>query len=455
MDGLLPRSSGPAAAATVALVLLLALLLALAPVAALPLASSPPDASPPSADREPTLDSPRAVPSLGEPVSPRDGTTAYLAIPEDEMERSALAVVSLDGGGATAVSQSRLESRFVEYRLHGTFQRATTTEERRDAVRDGLETLRDRVAELEARERAALVAYNRGTLSTQAYLRELAAVNVGAETLTGTATRLYEYTEALPDSTVSPSDIAAVKVRLLTLRGPVRAAAAGTMGTGGPPARFYVETSDSGVVLAMVTGEEFNRQYVREAYLPEARAPEASDRYLREGQYDLEAAENRARELYPWAFANHGGISTGVRTGQPYLYRAATYSVAIDHPQGTPRQGDLVTYLDGGTGEVFREVQYKDVSEVPTDPPATNVSRNVSDGLLLQVNRTRTGGPVEIHVRDAEDGSPVNATVSLDGVVVATTGSDGRAWTVAPRRSFTVTVVADGRTASAGPMPPG
>jgi hypothetical protein len=207
------------------------------------------------------------------------------------------------------------------------------------------------------------------------------------------------------------------------------------------------------VVLSTLAGDEFSREYVREAYLPDSRAESASDRYFENGQYDLETAENRVRDLYPWVFENHGGISTGLRTGQPYLYRAAVYSVAVDHDQGTARQGDLVVFLDGGTGEVFREVQYKDLSDIPT-APATGVARNVSDGLVLEVNRTREGAPVAITVREAVAGAPVSARVSIDGVPLGGTGFDGRLWAITPRSAFTVTAEVGNRTVSAGPMFP-
>lgn len=433
-----PRVSG--------VVVVLALALALSPVAALPVTAP--------ATTDPTTAEPASLQaSVSPPVVPDNGTTAYLALPTDDLERTEFAIVGLDVGAMTAADRERYASRYTEHRLVDQYQLAENETAREEAITDGLAMVRDRVAELEARERAALTAFNRGELSPEGYLRELAAVDAGASELASTTRRLYSFTQAVPSSEVTTRDLASVKTRLLTLQGPVRERARRAMHGDGLTGRIYVATSDSGVVLSTIVGEEFERQYIREAYLPEARDTSAPDRYLQNGQHDLEAAENRARELYTWAFDNHGGISTGIRTGQPYLYRDAVYSVAIDHPQGTPSQGDLIIYVDGGTGDVFRELQFKSVADTPF-APAANASTNVSDGLRIQVNRTREGAPVEVVVRDAVSGEPVEAEVFIDGTLVGESGVDGRLYTVTPRSTFSVTARADDRTVSVGPVFP-
>jgi hypothetical protein len=287
-------------------------------------------------------------------------------------------------------------------------------------------------------------------MTTETYLRELAAVDAGADELSRSLTQLYEYVDSMRDPPVSPDRIAERKTRLVGLRGPVRDRVADAMLGETEPLRVSVETSDTAVVLATVTGSEFNRQYIREAYLPSARDPGGTDQFRTAGGYDLGAARARASELYPWTFENAGPTSTGLRTGEPYLYRAGVYSVSVDHPHGTAGQGDLVTYIDGATGEVFREMQFKDVSEIPTAEPLTNRS----GGLHVGVNRTHAGGPVSVFVRSNATDEPVDAAVSIDGEPVGTTGSDGQLWTVAPREAFTVGVRSGDDNVTVGPMFP-
>lgn len=430
---------------TVGLATALALLLALSPVAALPsVAPSATGHGPTATDGEAT-----AAP----PVVPSDNTTAYLALREADLERTAFQVVRLDAAGATAIDRARLDGRYTYLALVEAFDGGSEAH-RRAVLQRSFERVQRRADALDRREREALSAYNAGDLSTRAYLRELAAIEAGAEALSPSINLLYRHSESLRSPPVTEAELASLKVQLLGLDGPVRNRITQSMRGDARPTRVYVETTPHGVVLTTVVGEAFNRQFVREVYLPSARDTVAPDQFFSDGQHDLDAAERRARELYPWAFANQGGISTGVRTGQPYLYRAGAYSVAVDHPHGTARQGDLVAYLDGGTANVFREIQYKDLSEIPTDAATPNVSRRVSDGLLVQVNRTHEGGPLEVRVRDAESGDPVSATVSVDGDSLGSTGVDGRVWTVTPRRAFNVTATVGDRSVTAGPMFP-
>jgi len=454
---------------TAALAVALALLLGLSPVAALPLdadesaAVRPPDAGPsPSTERHPLGErgtpTPAAVAGPGSPatdglappVTGERNTTAYLAVAPDEVERTRFGTARIDAAGAAALDHAALEGRHSYLSLEESFTTAETAAERGAAAETALERLDGRVDALNRRERAALAAFNEGEMTTEAYLRELAVVDERADELSRSLTRLYEFVDSMRDPPVLPSRIAEQKARLVGLRGPIRDRVAAAMRGEADPARVVVETSDTAVVLATVIGSEFDRQYVREAYLPAVRDPGGTDQFRTDRGYDLEAARSRASELYPWTFANAGPTSTGLRTGEPYLYRGGVYSVTVDHPHGTSRQGDLVTYLDGATGEVFREVQFKDLSEVPTAGPRTNRS----DGLYVAVNRTHPGGPLSVRVRSNATGDPVGASVSVDGQPVGSTGSNGLLWTVAPRGAFTVGVRSGGSNVTVGPMLP-
>ncbi|MFC7228165.1 hypothetical protein N0B31_12200 [Salinirubellus salinus] len=442
MDG--PRATGVAIA--------LALLLALSPVAALPTtdastgtAGAPSDA-PPARTGTPTADAgpPASAAATSPPVTERNGTTAYLSLPSSDVTTSTVAVVRLDVGATMAMDDATLRGRYARLRLVEAFEAAETAAERRATIARSHERLDERIATLERRERQALARYNRGSIGPQTYLRELAAVDAGADALAPAVQQLYQYTQSVDDSSVDAAAVAELKARLVGLQGPVREQAKRAMRGDEDTERVFVSTSASGVVLSTIVGEEFDRQFVREAYLPDQRAAGAPDQFFRDDQYQLEAAQDRARALYPWAFDNQLAFSVGSRTGAPFLYLAGVYSVTVDHRQGTARNGDLITYIDGGTADVFREVQYLSVDEVPTSGPRVNTS----DGLLLQVNRTYAGGPLEIQVRDNESNDPVAATVTLDGERVGRTGPDGRLWTVTPRDPFVVNATARDTTVS-------
>ena len=446
-----PTMDGPR---TAALAVTLALLLGLSPVAALPIGADAGAAARPAQQAGPppsatALGPPvAAAPAL--PVTGSQNTTAYLAIESGGVERARFGAASIDAGGTAALDAAEFEARYSYLSVVETFTAAETTAQREVAVELALERLDGRVAALERREREALAAFNAGDMTTRTYLRELAVIDTRADGLSRSLAQLYEFSNSMRDPPVAPERIAGLKARLVGLRGPVRDRTADAMRGTTEPIRVFVETSKTAVVLATVTGSEFNRQYVREVYLPAARNPDGVDRFRIDGGYDLEAARERASELYPWTFENAGPTSTGIEAGEPYLYRVGVYSVSVDHPHGTAARGDLVTYIDGATGEVFREVQFKDISEIPT----TESRVNRSDGIHLAVNRTHAGGPLSVHARSNVTGEPVEATVFVDGEPVGTSGSDGRFWTVAPREAFTVTVRSEGHNVTVGPLLP-
>jgi hypothetical protein len=434
---------------TIGAVIVIAMALALSPVAALPPTPTTGSVTDNVVDQEVTTNdnghlartSQTAITAV-QPVTQREGSTAYLSFAVDETETSVVTTTSLDAGGSVAITNAKLRSEFERLRLVSAFATAETPTERQQVLDDTLERLGDRITTLKIRERQALREYNRGATESRTYLRELATVDAGASSLLPAIDQLHQYSLAVDNSPVISGEIAQLKTSVIGLTGPVRQRLRKTVNGEAATDRVYISTSDNGVILSAITGGVFDRQYVREAYLPSNRFVGATDEFFQNGQYQLERAQNRARELYPWTFENQLAFSVGSRTGAPFLYLAGVYSVSVDHQQGTARNGDLITYLDGGTTDAFREVQYLSLDQIPTAPPQTDTS----DGLTLQVDQTYVGGPLKVSVRDAETGDSVAATVDVQGATVGTTGQDGQIWTLTPSEAFTVTAsTADAR----------
>jgi hypothetical protein len=123
--------------------------------------------------------------------------------------------------------------------------------------------------------------------------------------------------------------------------------------------------------------------------------------------------------LYPWAFANDPSARGARGFGNTSVYR-----ISVDHTHGS-----LVSYLDGATQNVFREVQRKQLVSIPLD---TRVANNTTS-LRLQVNTTHESGPMHVEVTRPKTGLPVVSEVTVDGERVGTTDTDGDLWTVRPR----------------------
>jgi len=356
-----------------------------------------------------------APPVAAAPVQPSvPNTTSYLALPADGVETARVDSVRLDVSSALALGSSDLQGQYNATRFAVRIERAQSDEL---VLRQTISELRARVVTLRARQRAAIAAYNRGGLTTEAFVREITVVHTRASA----AQRLASEVVSRTNSPLIPRELLLearyVRAELDALTGPVRArATAALTGERGDDLRVYVSTSADGVVLATVDGG----LYVREAYLESNRGT-AGDAVTGTGQaYDIVTAER-----YPWAGDNvaGGGVDgfPGGTDGQ------SLYRVTVPHTQGT-----LVTYLDGQSGDVFREVQTKRLAAAPT----TDAIVNSTDDAILTLGRTHAGGQLVVSLSDPATGEGLSGVaVFVGGEQVGTTGEDGVLYTLQPRDS--------------------
>ena len=396
-------------------------LLVVSSVAALPVIAERP--SPVQADRT-EGDAPAATASA--PVVQVENTSAYLDLPADSIRSEEFAVVGLDPAAAAGVRTARVHGRYATIRLRETFTDADTDAGQRAVIRNTTRRLDSRLDRLERRQATALAAYSRGDLSRTAFLRELVAVHAAADAMETTVDQLYTFDRAA-GMPVSQSSIARLKARLVPLQGPVRARLAASV-AGGQTERVHVTASETGVVLATLVEGEFTTRYVREAFHGGGFDDRFTDRPIENGAF-----LDRIAELYPWTWTNRGNFDT-VLTSEPFYQRAGVYGIAFNHPHGTADDSDLVVFYDAGTGEVFYEIQRKDVEATPNPL----VASTTGDGLRLELRATSPGGPLDVRLVNTTAGTPVDARVTLNGDAVGRTGEE-LLWTVAPRDSFVVT----------------
>lgn len=367
--------------------------------------------------------------SASAPVVSQPNTTEYLAIPTSAVRTQRFGTATIGVSDAVDADVGHLEAAFTRRQLAQAYAAAETDEERRRVLRRATDRVAASVQTLRSRERAALTAYNADDISTQTYVRKLAVQHARAQALQGVVLALEERVDRMDRPPVNPTRLARFEARLLPLQGPIRDRLAGVIaGEADGPGRVYVETSAGGVVLAVIVEWDGGTQYVREAYLPKNRRPAAPDSF----DGSIFAAVERFKSIYPWAWNNQNGFSTG----STELRHVGVYQFTVVHPQGR-----LTAYLDGGTNTTFLEYQSKSVAEVPLGPTVNETA----DGLRLIVNRSRTGGPLEVRVLNASTGEPVDATITVDERRLGRTGADGRLWTIAPPVRFTVGASVDDR----------
>ena len=359
-------------------------------------------------------------------VTPNNGTAEYLAPPPSAIDRSERSTAGLDVAGAVSDNAIELQTTYQRVNFQRAYRNAETDTERRMILRNAAEWYTERTDRLEQRRRTTIQQYGRGDISSGELFRTLSAVDRGASVMESNIGWFENNAEDLGMSGVQ-SQLDTDRVRLITLHGPL-GDARGEALEGERPLLVHVDVSGNATVLATVKPDAGQPTYVREAYDPSARSIGVPDTY----DGDLSPALDRIESLYPWVTDNGSPTVDFIGPDAARLYR-----FGYDHPHGR-----LLTYLDGGSENVVKEIQRNDPESVPT-----NTVETVDGGLLLRLNTTRAGGPLGVTVLNETSGEPVAATVAINGQRTAHTDG-GRIWTVAPRGTVTVNATHDGRSLS-------
>ncbi|WP_415379279.1 hypothetical protein [Halosimplex sp. TS25] len=427
------------------LLALLAAALVLAPVthvaavsttpapAASPAAPSAGSAAGPTADGMTALVSPVEGPSAttdGVLASARlqANTSNYLGIREEAVERSDHERASLNIGGAVQQDVTELRGEYASLTFEQRLGNTTGRDARMDVLRSEVDRLERRVQQLELRRNRVIDDYNSGDLDTEAFYRELAEIDASARAIESQFNRINQATGlALPSDLKTKMNN--LEGDLLSLHGPIRQQIAQAMTGESDAVSVYSVTSPTGIVLSSIE----DSLYHREAYIGDNRDKVGPDRFVTDSTpLGVRAAVSRMAELYPWASSN-ARQGPNVET----IGNTSIYYVRTSHPHGS-----LDTYLDGRTESVFREFQTKPLAMLPVQ-----TTTNSSDGLDLRVNRTHATGPMHLTVTDNETDEPIDATVTVNGDDVGSTGDDGRLWTLTPHQAVRITVTTDdGRT---------
>lgn len=378
----------------------------------------------PTTERHETTNGP--IPSI-ETV---ENTTNQLTLPTGEVRRSSYNGSGIDVGTAAAAWSAQLHHRHSALTFEERFRRADGSQARSRLVADRLSTIEAKRQALDERQDSAIASYASGERSAAEFLQTRHLVNAEASELLETLDRVAAAPDTAPGYSLSASTttrVRAIEGELRTLTGPIGS----QLQSGGATDRtLYIAASDDGYMLATVTDDE----YVRETRLDSARDASLTDEFLRtaatDGNQDtdrLDIADERAAALYPWLYERQ-------RPSFTFYGNSGIYELTAAHPNG-----DLTAYLDGGTTDIFYEEQVRDLSDVST----TATARNVEGTLAVTARQSSATGPLLVSATNNETGATVNATVSINGQPVGTTGSDGVLWTIEPRGGYTVTVAAD------------
>jgi hypothetical protein len=342
----------------------------------------------------------------------RTNTSNVLGL--DETARSGLSRTDLNLSAALSLQWESGRARIAMGALERRFEEASNDSERLETLLTGLTEVHTRLDELLAVERQARDAYLNGTLSTARYLERLGAIDARARELAvmvDTIQRLGDTADIDTSQTLTNRELRA-RARLALLLGPLRTELAhGLMGVGESPV-VYLGASGEGLTLASVVGGDFIHETTRFDNFAASNPGSASS---------AGEALDRWAELYPEVWDATLVDFTGLRGA----YRASLPFTG----------GNLVSYLDAMTLEVYREIQRKDLPGPPLSEPVVE-SRN---GVEIAVQRSYPGGPLHVTFQTVQ-GEPRDGIVRVNGINVGRTGGDGGLWAVTPAGQFVVTV---------------
>ncbi|QSX00147.1 DUF7096 domain-containing protein [Haloterrigena alkaliphila] len=336
--------------------------------------------------------------------------------------RTEYAEYGADLGTLLASTDDTLRVDYDQYRILDREFETASADERETMVREAYERIEERTGELEERERTAVSAHAEGELSTAELLQEVLRNHHEAGVLSAALGHIEDRADRISGYDIDVQDD---QNELEMHRTPVRTHLEQAARSETSESIVAVETTETGYAISYIDGGD----YVREATRFDNRDTD------RETQFDdITDAYDHAGELYPWVFENGRSPTANEHT-----------TVQLYQIQATHDQGRLEAYLDGGTGEVHREVQVLSRANLPT------ASETVwtADGQRLSLNETPKNGPVEVTLTDSETGEPVSGRVTVDGFELGATDEDGSIWFVPPAKPYELTVTTDATTIEA------
>ncbi|MBV0925299.1 hypothetical protein KTS45_13925 [Halomicroarcula limicola] len=375
------------------------------------------------------------------PPAPRvatiENTTNHLTIPDSEVRTSSFNESGIDVGTAVAAGSTSLHQRHEAAAFESRFGRLDSEFERTQHIRRALSNIESEEAELDRRQQTAIRRYANGEITATEFLRVRSMVDTESRELTQRLNRVKSTAEIAPDYSTSDgmtTRINDVLGNLRTLQGPVGEQLTESMSGADGADVVYLESSTDAYMLATIDGS----QYVRETRLGSQRAPNLTDTFAEADGDRLVAAVERGRELYPWTYQRQ--LPSVNAYGDTGIYRLAAQT----------SNGQLTFFLDGGTTNVFYELQHRDLNSVRTSSTETAFE----EGLRVTIDQSYETGPLVMSVVEEDSSEPVDGTVEINGQPVGRTGSNGHLWTVQPRGSYTINVTTENGTEISVPVFP-
>ena len=344
-------------------------------------------------------------------------TESYPAPHHSDVTRQDYTETGLDVSSAVASDADALRGELTRDSFRIQFEE-TPTSDRQEFVDEMAASIQTRMESLDESHGSLIAAYSENELSADRLLGEYLRVIEQVEEHRLLISTVETVTAESDDASLSEdvqTEFDKVGAEILVLPTPVIDDYRDAVRSQSDQQSVYVQASADAIVLSTITPHRHTRQ----ATLRGERIVGGTDQFAEDGDSRIVEAFERAEELYP---------SIRVSIGAPFAH---TTVYRVDSPQS---QGELVSFIDGATRNVFHEIR-------SIDPALVNVTgthQNSTDSLQLDVETTDPSGPMHVSVTDST-GSPVDATVTVGDWTVGSTDPNGELWTIQPLGELSVT----------------
>lgn len=342
--------------------------------------------------------------------------------------------IGVDVSSAASISAQTVESEYDSrsWREQLVTANQTTRDFIANAQLDNVETRFELIAQ---RQQDLFESYDQGAITDWVLLRNLATLQIVAET------QVENYERAVSNTEIEIERLSQLETLAdgLTPAQPVVDLITETV-LNNDRRTIYLQGSEEGLVMSTVT----DSRYTRQATVLSERDFDGQDQFKLAQNITIgddewatpqgySEAQTRLAELYPWAY--------NVREIQPGAINPLSRIYSFEMPN---REGELTTYFDGATRNVYHENQAGNVEASALE----GIVSNSTGTLTVTLGLTHDSGPLRVTVES--NGQAVsNSAVRINGEPVGSTDTDGRLWTVQPLDDFEVIAVTpDGQEGS-------
>lgn len=331
-------------------------------------------------------------------------------------DQHSITSIPVDVGASVAMEYQETQT---EFKLHALEHEFTGTDSSGSvgSLSETATVIEERALLLETREQQTRNEFLTDEISTRQYLREISFIASEAKLLEAFIADLEPMVENTENQEQISSQLATANGVIKGLYGPVRDQIINHHRGRSSPRPVFVSVEPSGVLLATIQGDKFERELYR-----------SSDRSNGESSdVGLIEAVSQFQDEYPGVADAESGMdigSVGASDREIITFR-------IQLPEG-----EMLLFYEQSTEKFYYESSNWALDRVNLEPGVLRME----ESTRIVVNQSVVGGPLRVAVQNDETEEAIPATIEIGDSQVVRTGPDGTAWGIVPPGEYRIIV---------------